>query len=267
MTTSCRLLWLAFVGLFGCAEASPGSSVQQMTLPKGLREVSGLAIAPDGRLLAIADELGQLYSISFDEAKVRKETAIGDPPVVGDFEGLAILNDWIYATTSDGELYRRGIRTVDASRFERFETGIGKRCEVEGLAAHPTSDYLWLLCKEPRKKRYRGKLVLFAWSPETKELAPDAHVEVDFEALGFKKSISPSGVTFSTDGDELLIVAAREQSYIVTTPAGRLVRSGRLPNRRDHPQAEGIAAAGTAVYLADEGGKGKGRLTRYENGF
>ena len=243
------------------------SDFLQLPLPGVLREVSGLVATEAGRLLAIADERGRVYEIDFDRASIKRFADFGDPAVEGDFEALAIKDGLLYAATSSGVLYRRDLDDPDAKAFERFETGLGRACEIEGLAAHPSHPHLWLLCKEPRKKRHKGELTLFAWAPAEATRAPGHDIAVPFAELGFKKPIAPSGAYFSEAGGELWIVAARQQVFVVVTSTGELVRSGRLPNRRWHPQTEGIAISAGSIYLADEGKQGEGVLSRYRDGF
>ena len=60
-----------------------------MKLPRALQEVSGLTMAPNGNLLAIADEKGAVYEVSMTEPFVDRRTGFGDPPVKADFEGIA----------------------------------------------------------------------------------------------------------------------------------------------------------------------------------
>ena len=63
------------------------------------------------------------------------------------------------------------------------------------------------------------------------------------------------------------IVAAAQKAFVVITPTGEFIRNGRLPNKRAHPQTEGIAISGSSIFLADEGQEGKGVLSHYANGF
>src|SRR5687768_5479907 len=63
--------------------AAPSSRIE---LPGVLAEVSGIAYAKDGRLLAQGDESAVIYQIDFPGGRVVKRFAIGDAggPLLGD---------------------------------------------------------------------------------------------------------------------------------------------------------------------------------------
>ena len=60
-------------------------------LPRRLREVSGLAMTADGRLLAHHDEAAVVFEIDDASGRVVKQFQLADldAPVAGDFEGIA----------------------------------------------------------------------------------------------------------------------------------------------------------------------------------
>jgi len=71
-------------------------SFQQWNLPRKLREVSGLALTDDNRLLAITDEKAIVYEIDFENGRLVKAFAFGDPGIRGDFEGIEVLDDRVW---------------------------------------------------------------------------------------------------------------------------------------------------------------------------
>lgn len=276
MTTNCSLLlrssFCAFLvgisaacgGGSGSGDAASDVIAQRISLPDALREVSGLTVSADGELLAIADEVGVVFGIDFAGVKVSRYASFGDPPERDDFEGLAVRDGRLYALTSTGRIYRQ---SESAAGYERLKSGLRKDCEFEGLAADPQSSQLWLLCKHTLRKRYRGDLVIFAWDTLSGETLEGPVVQRDYDKLGFKKSISPSGLSFNADGSEITIIAARERAFLVIDRNGQVLRRGRLPAGKAHAQAEGIAVVGAAVYIADEGVNGKATLTLYPDGI
>ncbi len=238
----------------------------QYALGKELREISGLAFTDTRRLLAVADEYGVVYELDLENGEFSERYAFGNPPVAGDFEGVAYLDGHLHVVTSDGELFTRALGAGNDPDFTQVDTGIGKRCEVEGLEAWPSQQLLLMLCKTARKKSLRDKLTIFAWSLTDGTIASAFNVEVDLDETGFKK-LNPSGLAWSKPGTELIIVAAKQKRFVTITPGGRVLRSGQLPNPQAHRQVEGIAIDidGT-LYLADEGDK-RGTLSRYEAAF
>lgn len=261
MTTNFRRALAAlFCCVFSgaCAESRPVSETHRLALPEGLREISGLTGTPQGTLLAIADEVGVVFKISFDQRTVRPYLRFGQPPVRADFEGLTLKDDWLWSVTSDGTLYKT---PLSGGRVESFETGVGKKCEVEGLAADHTEPVLWVLCKEAHKKKYRGNLWVFAWHMQRNALLEARTLKVPFKDLQLPKGSLPSGLAISEAGRVWHIVSARQRWYLQMTPEGQRISARELGEF--HVQAEGVWVDGAQVYIADEGRTGPGQLSRY----
>ncbi len=267
MTTTCRSLGLLLLTLCfsACTENQADAvPVDRLVLPASLLEVSGLAVADDG-LYAVADELGQIFRIQFDQAKVEATIGFGDPIVKADFEGLTIAGETLYGLTSKGVIYQRGMES--GAETLKIKTGLSKRCEFEGLAADPLEPILWLLCKTPLAKDLKKRLTIYAWHRDEQRELEELSINVKYKTLGLNKNLAPSGLNISPDGQTMLLIAAKQQAYAYITRAGDLISAGNLPNRRHHPQAEGVIAVGKAIYVADEGVGGPATITRYRDGF
>ncbi|MEM7097760.1 MAG: hypothetical protein AAF541_05820 [Pseudomonadota bacterium] len=245
----------------GCgAELANTAEPDQLSLPETLVEVSGLARTDDSRLLAISDEIGVVYALDMERREVKRFTQFGQPPVRGDFEGIAYSDGVVYATTSKGELYIRRVDAV-AGEFSQVKTGFGRRCEIEGLAMSPENKSLWFLCKTARKKKYRGKVTAFRWNVELQEEIKPPW-QVDLEEVGINGKLSPSGISFSATDTSIYVIAAKQHVWLQFHPGGELTQLHAL-SPRYHPQAEGILVADGFLYTADEGVNGSSRLTRY----
>src|SRR5262245_54963359 len=95
---TCAAALFAIVGCGGETTASVSSPAPtgaslftetpdvQIQLPQRLREISGLAVTPDGRLFAHGDERAALYEIDPERGRILKSFSLN---VRGDFEGLA----------------------------------------------------------------------------------------------------------------------------------------------------------------------------------
>ena len=137
-------------------------------LPKRLDEISGLALSADERLFAHDDERAVIYEVDWHRGRVSKAFALGDPPLKGDFEGIAIAGDDFYLVNSDGVLYRAPEGDDGAHvGYERIDTGTSRRCEIEGLAYDVRRALLLLGCKAPREASLRGRVSVFAWATGT----------------------------------------------------------------------------------------------------
>ncbi|MCZ6856468.1 MAG: hypothetical protein O7F70_00575, partial [Gemmatimonadetes bacterium] len=168
--------------------------------------------------------------------------------------------------TSAGRIYEsREGENDERMLFNTYGTGVGKKCEVEGLAFEPADRSLLLVCKPARDKGIEDFLAIYRFSLDTREVAgPPLLVPLE-EILREldEKRFRPSGIERHPLTGNYVIVAAMQSAIVEITPAGRVVAVVDL-KRRNHRQVEGITftSAGTLV-LADEGGNRRARLTLY----
>ncbi len=240
-------------------------SMQQWRLPGRLQEISGLALDEEGRLFAVADEAAVVYQLDYEAGRLLKAFAFGDPVLRGDFEGIAIVAGVVWLVTSDGELYSAP-EGEDGEQldFGRYVTGLGSRCEVEGLAAD-AGGRLLIACKQARGER--PALAIHAWSPATRALDPSARIELpqqDILRAIADNRFNPSGIEVDPGTGNLLLIAARQRAVAELTADGRLVAARRLPLGNRHRQPEGITLTRDGrLLIADEGGSHKARLAVY----
>ena len=285
MTTSRLVSLIQLVLLAGglplfqaCAEASESFSVggfnydgtrfSQWKLPKSLREISGLALDTRQRLFAHNDEQAIIYQLDYREGRRVKKFSLGDPAIRGDFEGIAVANDAFYLIDSDGALYAapEGENNSTVS-YRLTRTGLGERCEIEGLEYESAAESLLVLCKSPRQKALKGYVTVFRWSLETNALDDGKTIQLDRDALQDSmgsREFHPSGITVVPGSDHLLIVAAKEHALLELSADGELIAAIKLPTAKHHRQTEGIALTAEGdLLLADEGGGKRGRLGVY----
>ena len=238
-------------------------------LPDHLEEISGLAMTRDNRLLAHNDERGIIFEIDYQNGSIAKAFQLTDMknPVTSDFEGIATIDDQIYLVTSTGRLYECREGTAGASvLFNVYTTGVGRDCEIEGLAYDESKRALLLMCKEARSADMEGQLVVYHWSIDEKQLSVDAHTAipvVEFSRHIKGKKFQPSGIERHPVSGNYFIVAARQGAIAEITPEGKIVAVREFPAQW-HRQIEGItfAADGTLI-VSDEGAGRKARLTLY----
>jgi len=251
--------------------ALDAESLQQWKLPKRLNEISGLALTPDDRLFAIGDEEAIIYELDHQQARIVKAFALGDPTIRGDFEGIAYLNDAFYLVTSNGRLYATAEgNDGDRMQYKTYKTGLGKRCEIEGLAQDVKTNVLMLACKESKLKGEDPTLSVFVWSPSMRKFLDEREIAIpvgDIAEKLDKKRISLSGIAVDPVTASLYAVAARQRAIIEMKPNGELIDAIILPLADRHRQAEGIEITrGGELLIADEGGNKKARLSVYASG-
>lgn len=240
-----------------------------LKLPEHLEEISGLAMTRDNRLLAHNDERGVVFEIDYQKGAIAKSFQLSDMknPIASDFEGIATIDDQIYLVTSTGRLYacREGA-AGESVLFNVYTTGVGRDCEIEGLAYDESKRALLLMCKDALSADMEGQLAIYHWSIDEKQLSVDAHTVipvVEFSRHIKGKKFQPSGIERHPVSGNYFIVAARQGAIAEITPGGQVVTVREFPAQW-HRQAEGIAfAADGTLIIADEGAGRKARLTLY----
>ena len=238
-------------------------------LPGRLKEISGLAMTLDDRLLAHNDEKGVIYEIDYRKGIIVKAFQLADMknPVSGDFEGIATVNDQVYLVTSSGRIYE-GSRGDDGESvlYNIYSTGVGKDYEIEGLAYDASQQALLLMCKDARSTELKEQLIIYHWSIDEKRLIEEAHIlipVIEFTRHIEEKKFQPSGIERHSMSGNYFVVASRQRAIAEITPEGQVVAAKQFPAEW-HRQAEGITfAPDGALIIADEGTGGKARLTVY----
>ena len=242
---------------------------RQFKLPNRLREVSGLAMLAGDRLLAHDDERGRVVEIDFPAGSIVKDFELGGPRgrVADDFEGIAAAEDRLYLVTSSGRLYEFA-EGADGETvpYYRYETGVGRLHEIEGLAYDPDRRVLLLVSKNPRNARQLEQIVIYPWSIETRRLVDDGRIYIESSSLANlidRKRFQPSGIERHPVSGNYFVVAARQHAVAEMTPQGTVLAAHRLKAGR-HRQAEGITfASDDSMIIADEGAGKRATLSFY----
>ncbi len=240
--------------------------VARWRLPLRLREISGLAVTDDGRLLGHDDERGVVYEIDYRAGAFVKAFALGSTPARDDFEGIAVARGRVYLVSSGGRVYAASEGPDDARvPFEAYATDVGRACEVEGLAHNPDEASLLLLCKTPRARELAGAITIFRWSLDARAVSgPPLRLPYDTTVVRVpRRGLRPSGIERDPVTGHYLVVSARDGLLLEVTPDGVWVGARPLA-RSAHPQTEGIAIApDLTLILADEGRDGRALVGVY----
>ncbi len=273
------LLVLLGFGAAGCATAqSPGGlshydpagpTSHRIQLPVELAEVSGLAFTPDGRLFAHGDEQAVVYEIDLARGRPAKRFGVGGPggPLRGDFEDIQIVGNRVFLVTSAGEIIEaREGADGETKPLVRRSRGLGGTCEVEGMTWDETSRSLLLLCKQTKGKRWKGKIVILAVSPETGEFEPEPRMvipEAEVRRVTGTKSFAGSAITRHPLTRTYLMIAGAERAYAEIDSTGKVLGGGKLSAKR-HRQPEGIAIApDLTLLICDEAAGQTATITGY----
>jgi uncharacterized protein YjiK len=246
-----------------------GAAAWQEELPAELAEISGLAFAPDGRLLAHGDERGIVWSYDLEgrRAESRFGLGVGGRVLDADFEDIAVVGERLFLVTGAGAIYEGRIAPDgQLSRTARRIQGLGGACEVEGMTWDPGTKSLLLLCKDVRSKLWKDSVVILAVSPETWrfEKRPRILIPQDrLEKVTGKEGFSGSALTRHPRTGTYLMIAGPQRVFAEISATGEVLGGGRLPKDR-HRQPEGIAVApDLTLLISDEASGGKAGITAY----
>lgn len=231
-------------------------------LPDRLAEVSGLAIGPGGNLLAHGDEQGLIEVFDPISLKLVREVELQGAPR-DDFEGIAAAGDSVALTTSSGKVYLFRLGRDSIVPFTTIATGLGKQCELEGLAWQRAQATLFFPCKQPRGRAVSGLTVYrYRLGPSPGPLPP---IHVTGAALAQATRVSvlrATAIEIDPSTGNLVVLSSKPALLVEADTTGRILSARQLAGR-SHPQAEGLTLSRDALWIADEGAGRKGMLARY----
>jgi uncharacterized protein YjiK len=249
------------------ADAAPELAlpVAMWTMPPQLREISGLALTSRGTVLTHDDNSGRVSEIDPKTGiLVKSFSLIGNQKE--DFEAIAIAGNDIYLMASDGKLFRfREGADGQQVQFMMFDTGLGKKCEFEGLAYEADSTRLVMVCKRTLDEEASHDLVIYRM-PLPLNRATFSVLQVPIKQVTGSnkwKNFRPSDATIDPFTRNYVIIASHEKGLLVLTPDGDVVRSEPLPG--EHQQPEGVAITKDSILLiSDEANVKPAAITLYK---
>ncbi|MBI1224403.1 MAG: hypothetical protein GC192_04120 [Bacteroidetes bacterium] len=245
-----------------------------LIMPEELKEVSGLGI--QGQLLAtINDEKGIVYLLDKTTGEVKKQVLFKDS---GDFEGLEIVGNDVWAIKSNGTLYQIKNFLEPDPEVQTFKSFLNKDNDVEGLAYDKKNNRLLLGCKGKGVDKEGTPLnkAIYAFDLNTKTVGDEPAFLLTLPNLqgflencgdpGAKKKMehvyvqkdeqmkfSPSGIAIHPITGDIYVTSARGNTLLVLDSTGKILYLERL-KKSMHNQPEGICfdEDGT-MYIANEG--------------
>jgi hypothetical protein len=241
----------------------------RVELPNELSEISGLALAPDGSLLAHGDERAVVWRFDLRARRPTERFGLADRRGVlhGDFEDIALVGERLFLVASSGEIIEGRVaadgRTTQAVRRTR---GLSGACEVEGMTWDVSTRSLLLLCKTTRTKRWRGAVVILAVSVDTWRFEEAPRILVPMKRLAAvtgEKEFHGSAMTWHPRTGTLLLVAGPQRTYAEIRRTGEVLGGGRL-QKALHRQPEGIAVTpDLTLLISDEAAGRTATITAY----
>jgi hypothetical protein len=240
--------------------------VARWIMPPALREISGIALTSDGRILAHNDERSRVFVIDPMRGVITKSFFVGERRMTADFEAIAVSGDRFFLLTSNGDIYEfeEGGEN-EVVPFTKHATGLGKQCEFESLEVEPRTGAFILACKTISKKSERNQLLLFRWVKQDGGAGSVTRISVPLaDAIGTNdwKTLSPSDITIDPSSGNYILITGPEKALIEITPQGQVVQSMQLPGNPQQPEGIALTRDGLLI-VADEAVSREADITIY----
>ena len=248
------------------ADANPKKDepVAMWMMPAELKEISGLALTADGRLLTHDDNVGKIFAIDPKSGIVLNQFTLGNG-IPGDFEAITVVGNDVYLADSHANLYRFREGTKDAKvAYTKQDLHLGKECEFESLAYEADSAWLVLPCKRVLLKSLQDSLVIYRFrlqGPDSTRLTMMTIPLADVIGSNDWKGFHPTDMTIDPNTGNYVIIS-QEKGLVEITPGGLVERAEPLPGK--HSQPEGVAITkDNLLIVSDEGSKKPAAITIY----
>jgi uncharacterized protein YjiK len=242
-----------------------GKDLTQIKLPKELKEISGLAYAGEKFVYTHNDEEGIVFKVSIESGEIIKRFYVGNEILKKDFEGIAVVGDLIFLTTSDGFLYRfTEAENNGNTEYQKFKTGLTATNNIEGLCYDAKTNSLLLACKGSVGKNLKGFKAVYSYNLNRYELNPNPRFLINLDSLNTKfriKDFSPTGIEVHPDNGNFFILSSIKESIIELSEEGDLLSAVKLDSK-ENKQPEGITfLSDLSLVISNEGQNKKAKVT------
>ncbi len=227
-------------------------------LDRALVEISGLAVRPDGRLAAIEDERGVLYTLDPTSGAILAEHEFAGR---ADYEGVEWAAGAAWVLQSNGHLFEIPGGTGEATEHE---TPLKKSCDAEGLALDAAGSRLLVACKEDPGEGLGDVKTVYAFSLATRTMDAQPAFVLDRAALdGGGENFKPSALAIHPRSGALYVLSSVRKALAVVAPDGQSVEViGLSPELFRQPEGLAFLPDGTLL-IASEGAGADAMLFRF----
>lgn len=234
-----------------------------------LQEISGLSPADaQGQYLAIADEKGEIFFVDGSGGAITRRVLFRDK---GDFEGVEMVGQCLYAVKSNGDIFEIGDWKKKKMCINMYDTHLEKVDDVEGLGYDLKRHCLLLVGKGNPDSSYTRNV--FAFDLTTKLLGEQPVYSVNPLEVNRLLPPGPDENSNFFSPSSIAIHPITRDVYITSTAQKRLLvldyDSGAIKyvvrlDKKMLPQPEGIAFDSNGdMLLSSEGKKGEGLIIRF----
>jgi uncharacterized protein YjiK len=235
-------------------------------LGEDLREISALTVLDGEHLGAVQDEEGALYVIRIATGEVADVVPFGPP---GDYEGVELAGERLFALRSDGVLFEiGGWRGGAQAAAVLHATGLHEDCDAEGLGYDALRARLLVACKEDGGPGAGNRKAVYAFDLATDALAPEPAFVIDRDALpevsGKKtRKMKPSALAVHPVTGEVFTLSSKHDVLVSLGQGGQVSQAWSL-KAAGFEQPEGLAFSLSGdLFVASEGDKRAPALARF----
>ena len=229
---------------------------EHYTLPKELKEISGLTYFKDNQLLCVQDEEAVVYVYDTQKKKVTKDFGFGG---YGDFEGIEFVGDEVYVLESNGNLFRF---KPESKQIGRTKTDLPEKTEVEGLGYNPKSKRLLIAVKNGKGSSDKA---VYSFDLLNRTVYRDMSLnDEQLKAAGIDPgTYEPSGIAVHPITGEWYILTSAGKRLLITNRQANILYSEKL-DPAQFRQPEGICFAPNGdLFIASEGDGKKGYILKF----
>ncbi|UKT65107.1 SdiA-regulated domain-containing protein [Pedobacter mucosus] len=232
----------------------------EYNMPQNLFEISGIAFynGDPKDVFAIQDEDGDLFHLGLSD-KESKFTKFG---AKGDYEDLAIINNYVIVLKSNGELHTFPLSESNKAEAENVvkTKDLVPKAEYEGLAADAKNNMVYVLTKDSKSdsKAKSSSIYGFKFSANGTLSASGqfslSHKEIEKFSGAGKSKFRPSALAKNLKTNEWYVLSSVNK-VLVITDADFKVKAVHALNPKFFNQPEGIAFdKNNNLYISNEGG-------------
>ena len=266
------MIILLFAGISQYAQSQlfryvPKDDLTTIKLSKKLDEISGLAISTDLKIFTHGDEEGKIFQLNLKTGEIEKWFEIGDKDVEKDFEGISIVKEKFYLVSSKGDIYEfiEGEDEAEVA-FEKYETDLKGKYDVEGLCYDQSTESLLLACKEFPGKELDDSRAVYSFNLKAKRLDEEPRFIINLNKLENKwdvEKFKPSAITRHPETGSFFVLGGKGFIIIEISADGEVIGEMKL-SEDYHRQPEGIIILDDlTMVISDEADKEKATLTFY----
>lgn len=231
------------------------------TLPKELKEISGLTYFKENQLLCVQDEEAVVYVYDTQKKEITQDFGFGG---YGDFEGIEYINKEVYVLESNGNLFRFEPRvdSPESTQIHRTKTDLPGKTEVEGLGYDPKTKRLLIAVKNGKGSSDKA---VYSFDLLNRTVYKDMSLnDEQLKAAGIDpKTYKPSGIAVHPITGEWYILTSAGKRLVITSRRANIIYSEPLDPKRFR-QPEGICFAPNGdLYIASEGNGKKGYILKF----